>query len=109
MMDVGRALKLAWRWTVSLCFGFAWCTGTVWLGARSLWRLGVALGKWRELCAETLPCDRGHPVPMYGVFDCACGSLHEGHVFGRCRVCGHGAGWTPCPECGLPVVNPLRP
>lgn len=100
-----RSLRqaVAWCWHAA-----AWCAGTAWLGVRALWRAGWLLARLPELLAETRPCPRGHAVPMYGVFDCACGAIHEGWVFGRCSVCGQSAGWTPCPECALPVRSPLR-
>lgn len=87
----------------------SWVAATSALGAattaravRSCARLGVAL-------AETRRCPRGHDVPLYGVYECStCRAPHEGWVFSECRVCGLSAGWTPCIECGLPVVNPLR-
>ena len=62
----------------------------------------------RDVFSRTLRCPRGHEVPAYGVYDCICGAAVEGWVFRPCAVCGESAGWTPCPECGLPVRSPLR-
>ena len=108
-MDPRHALRLLWWWSVSLIRWLAWVLATAWLGLHAVGRLGVLLGHLPELFAETLQCPRGHEVPTYGVYECAtCRSYHEGWAFGRCSVCGNSAGWTPCPECGLPVLNPLR-
>lgn len=100
------------RWTRRVLGWFAnaaaWALGTTWLGTVALWQLGHLLARLPEVFAQELPCPRGHQVPMYGVFDCTCGSLHEGWVFSRCSVCGQSAGWTPCPECGLALLSPLR-
>lgn len=85
-----------------------WSVETTWLGvteAGSLMRRARRLG---EVFSPQLRCPRGHEVPAYGVFECACGAPVEGWVFRSCVVCGESAGWTPCPECGLPVRNPLR-
>ena len=85
-----------------------WVLGTTWLGVVVLVRLGRSLRHAHELFRERLMCPRGHAAAMYGVFMCRCGARHEGWAFGRCRVCGQGAGWTPCTECGLPILSPLR-
>jgi hypothetical protein len=85
-----------------------WSALTVWDGAGVLRRL-IRIGRCiPDVGRELLPCPRGHSVPVFGVFQCRCGAIHEGWAFGRCKVCGQSAGWTPCPECGLPVINPLR-
>lgn len=81
---------------------------TAWLGLRAMVWCGVLLATLPELVAETRRCARGHLVPQFDVYDCRCGARHEGWAFGRCTVCGDSAGWTPCPVCGLPVLNPLR-
>lgn len=85
-----------------------WCIGTTWLGVRGVVWCGVLLATLPELFAETRRCPRGHDVPQFDVYDCRCGARHEGWAFGRCVVCGESAGWTPCPQCGLPILNPLR-
>jgi hypothetical protein len=99
---------LRWIWRLVLQMGRTalWMAGTVWLGAETIWRGARSMRRIRWMFRETLPCPRGHETPIYGVFECACGALHEGWVFGRCRVCGLSAGWTPCVVCGLPVRNP---
>lgn len=107
-MNLPRWLRWARR-ALSWCGrALAWTLGTTWLGGVALIRLGSLLGHLPDLFAEELPCPRGHPVALYGVYDCTCGSVHEGWAFGRCAVCGQSAGWTPCPECSLPVRSPLR-
>ena len=99
-------LRWMWRLAVRLTKLITWTAATTWLGATTLLRAGWRFPQLRLLFVETLPCPRGHETPAYGVFTCACGALHEGWVFGRCRVCGLSAGWTPCVECGLPVRDP---
>jgi len=86
----------------------AWVVVTLWLGGIALWRLGVLISRWRDVFAEVRLCPRAHRTPMYGVFECRCGALHEGWVFDRCRVCGQSAGWVPCGTCGLPIQSPFR-
>jgi hypothetical protein len=88
--------------------GFVWCVGTVFEGGRALFRIARWLAHRNARAKEILWCPRGHQVPVYGVYECACGSFHEGWAFGRCRICGQGAGWTPCLVCGLPVQDPRR-
>lgn len=89
----------------ALCFPF-WVVATAWLGGIAVWKV-IAWFRDRHLRGRELgSCARGHGVPLYGVYECACGSIHEGRVFGPCRVCSETCGWTPCPECGLPVQNP---
>jgi hypothetical protein len=82
-------------------------TETIWLGAMGIWRLGRLLARHRQILGQAVRCPRGHRVATYGVYECGCGARHEGWVFGRCRVCGESAGWTPCPNCTLPVRSPL--
>jgi len=85
-----------------------WVVTTAWLGLVIVIRTTRLLWRIPDYFATTLPCARGHAVPMFGVFDCRCGAIHEGWAFGRCSVCGESAGWAPCDTCGLPVRNPLR-
>lgn len=84
-----------------------WFIGTVWLGGRTLWKVSVLLIRWRQITAEVRPCARQHPVVMYGLWDCACGSRIEGWAFARCDICHETAAYVPCPVCGLPVRNPF--
>lgn len=107
-MNVGAILKRSWRWTLAFVQLLGWMCATTWLGVRFIVQCGVVLAYLDELTAETLPCPRGHAVPVFGIYECRCGSRHEGWAFGRCAVCGQSAAWTPCWECGLPVLNPLR-
>ena len=94
---MGKVL-VAFRWVLeTTLLGFTW-TGQV---ARQLPRLRGALD-------ETLRCPRGHLMPAFGVYDCACGAVSEGWVFRPCDVCRESAAYTPCLECGLPVLNPMR-
>ena len=84
-----------------------WCLTTMAEGAAVLYRIARLVPRLPRLLADELPCPRGHLVRLYGVYECtSCRAPHEGYVFDRCAICGLGAGWTPCPECGLPVVNP---
>ena len=85
-----------------------WVVSTIVLGVAALARaLRFAL-RLPSMLSETASCPRGHEVPLYGVFDCAsCHAVHEGYVFGRCRVCGERAGWTRCPACQLPIRSPF--
>jgi hypothetical protein len=106
-MNLGRELKSGWRMAASLFQLGLWVVGTVWLGGSALWRFGRLIGRAATILGQTMRCPRGHIVPVYGVFECRCGALHEGWVFGRCRVCRQTAGWTPCPRCKLPVRSPL--
>lgn len=104
-----RELRILLR-LLRLAFNFAlWCVGTTWLGLTSLWLTGVLLSRLRAITDQVRRCPRGHEVPVYGVWDCHCGSRLEGWVFVRCPVCRESAGYTPCPACGLPVRNPLLP
>jgi hypothetical protein len=86
-----------------------WMVGTAALGGRSLWRVAVLLFRWRQITAEVRRCPRGHEVPVYGLWDCACGSRIEGWAFAHCGVCRETAAYVPCGVCGLPVRNPLLP
>ena len=86
-----------------------WCTGTAWLGGTTLWRTGVLLSRFKAITDQVRRCPHGHEVPVYGIWDCQCGSRVEGWAFASCSVCRESAGYTPCQICGLPVRNPLLP
>lgn len=86
-----------------------WSFGTVWLGGKSLGRSAVLLCRWRRITAEVLMCPRGHEVPVYGLWDCACGSRLEAWAYSECVICHETAAYVPCGVCGLPVRNPLLP
>lgn len=96
---------------IRLCFWMAgflwWCCVTTWLGFVTVVGVLRFLPRLPRLFAQTIYCPRGHTVPVHGVYTCACGAVHEGWVFGKCRVCHERCTWTPCPECSLPVQNPL--
>lgn len=83
-----------------------WIFQTAGYGAVALWKFVCWVRNRGQHGHQTACCARGHEVPLYGVYQCACGSIHEGHVFRICQVCQESCGWTPCPECGLPVQNP---
>ena len=104
-----RELKTALR-LLQAILGFVWwCAVTVWLGVTTLWRAGVLLSRFTTITAQVRLCPRGHDVPVYGLFECACGSRIEGWAFEPCPICRETAGYLPCPICGLPVRNPLLP
>ena len=84
-----------------------WSIGTAWVGGKTLWKSAVLLSRWRQISAEVRFCPRGHEVPTYGLWDCACGSRIEGWAFTRCEICHETAAYVPCPVCGLPVKNPF--
>jgi hypothetical protein len=86
---------------------FIWACVTVWLGLWAIVRLVRLLVRLPALLSSELRCPRGHRLPAYGVYHCACKAVHEGHIWGRCAVCRQSAGYTPCPECGRPVRNSL--
>ena len=93
---------------VAFLRAYLWVLATVWLGLLTLLRLLRLLIILPGARRQILRCSRGHATPAYGVYECSCGAPHEGWAFGRCHVCGQSAGWTPCLECQLPVINPLR-
>ena len=104
-----RELQTALRF-ISTVAGFAWwCIATSCLGVSTLWRAGVLLSRLKEINAQVRICPRGHEVPVYGLWDCHCGSRVEGWAFAPCPVCRESAGYVPCPICGLPVRNPILP
>ena len=102
-----KELKLGWNITIGLFRASGWCIATLFRGLRAFWRLTRLALRWNDIVGEALECPRGHVTPVYGVYECSCGALHEGWAFSRCVVCGQTAGWTPCTQCGLPVRNPL--
>lgn len=107
--DISGALRLAFDVAKAAFAAAHWGAVTTALGLVACWRTLVFVTRIPAIFATTRRCPRGHRVPQYGVFECrSCRSNHEGWVFGRCKVCGDSAGWTPCPICGLPVRNPIR-
>lgn len=102
-----RELQLALRLLRTVFEIALWCAGTTWLGVSTLWRTGVLLSRFKAITDQVRRCPRGHEVPLYGIWDCHCGSRVEGWAFAPCSVCRESAGYTPCPTCGLPVRNPL--
>ncbi len=107
-MQIEGLIRRAWHLLLVSARLLAWLSGTCWIGVRFIWRCGIVLAHLDELVSETLCCPRRHASPVFGVFECRCGAMHEGWAFGRCDVCKQSAGWTPCVTCGLPVRNPLR-
>lgn len=104
-----REIKSALR-PLGATFGvFSWCIVTAWLGTRSFWKVSVLCIRWRQIKAEVRLCPRGHEVPVFGLWDCACHSRFEGWAFARCEVCHETAGYVSCGVCGLPVRNPFLP
>ena len=84
-----------------------WCFGTTWLGVRAIWKVGVLCVHGRHITTEVRHCPRGHEVPVYGLWECACGSRIEGWAFAPCEICHESAAYIPCGVCGLPVKNPF--
>lgn len=85
-----------------------WVVHTIALGVGALTKAARFGTRLPTMLSKKTACPRGHAVPLYGVFLCAsCRAVHEGYVFGRCRVCGGRAGWTSCPTCQLPVRSPF--
>jgi hypothetical protein len=103
MRDLRTALRM-----IQTALGLAfWALGTIWSGGKALWRSAILLSRWRRITAEVAFCGRQHEVPLYGLWDCACGSRFEGWAFAACAVCRETAAYVPCGVCGLPVRNPL--
>jgi len=91
---------------VALLYPF-WMLATPALGFVAVWKIATWFQRRRLRNRQVTWCARGHPVPLFGVYECACGAIHEGRVFGLCRICQETCGWTPCLECGLPIGNPF--
>ena len=102
-----RELKLVFGLVGTSLRVVGWCLGTTWLGTRTAWKVGVLCARRRLLTAEVRRCPRGHDVPVYGLWDCACGSRIEGWAFAPCEICHESAAYIPCGACGLPVKNPF--
>ena len=102
-----RDLRSALRMLQTALRVLFWSVGTVLIGGKSLWQSAVLLSRWRRITAQVAHCPRGHEVPVYGLWDCACGSRFEGWAFAPCDICHEGAAYLPCGICGLPVRNPL--
>ncbi len=84
-----------------------WFSETVWLGSILMVRSLRFTWGWLHSFQQRRRCPRGHLTPMYGVYECRCKAIIEGHVFSECPACGQSAGWTPCLRCGLPIRNQL--
>ena len=104
-----RELRTAFGLLRNVTWLALWSLGTMWVGVKSLWRAGVLLLRWKQIGAEVRLCGRRHQVPLYGLWNCGCGSRFEGWAFARCAICRESAAYVPCPECGLPVRNPFLP
>ena len=102
-----RELKNVFRVLATVSHAASWLVGTTWLGGKTAWKVIVLCFRWREIAAEVRHCPRGHAVPVYGLWDCACGARLEGWAFAPCEVCHETAAYVPCGVCGLPVRNPL--
>jgi hypothetical protein len=109
LLDLGSELHWLGKGALRLSRVLVWVVTTPLLGAIALIEVVRLVRRLPRLLAAELPCRRGHVVARYGVYSCACGAPIEGYVFARCAICGLSAGWTPCPECGLPVRNPRLP
>lgn len=75
------------------------------LGGQTLW----CLGRWivrNQRSADIAFCQRGHPMPLLGVWLCPfCRAPFEGHVLkDRCPIC-HAppTSWVRCATCHLPI------
>ena len=107
--DLSSAIRFAFHVMASIIRAVGWVIVTTWMGFAGCCRAIALLPRIPAVFARTRRCPRGHTVPQFGVYECrTCRSFHEGWVFGRCKVCGESAGWTPCIICGLPVRHPLR-
>ena len=104
-----RELQSSLRLLRTLLDFSLWCAGTARLGVTALWRTGVLLSRIKAISTQVRLCPRGHEVPVYGLWDCGCGSRVEGWAFAPCPICRETAGYVPCLTCGLPVRNPLLP
>src|SRR6185295_5467680 len=103
MRDLRAALRI-----IQTTLGVAlWLLETVWIGGKALRRSAMLLLRWRRINAQVLLCPRGHRVPVYGLWDCACGSRFDGWAFARCVNCHETGTFLACGVCGLPVRNPL--
>ena len=104
-----RELQMALRLLRTFLGIALWCAGAAWLGVSTLWRTGALLSRFRAITGQVRRCPRGHEVPLYGIWDCHCGSRLEGWAFSQCPICHETAAYVPCPSCGLPVKNPILP
>jgi hypothetical protein len=95
--------RLIW---IAFAYPFWMLATPVW-GFIALCKFSTWFRRRRLRNRQVASCARGHSVPLYGVYECACGAVHEGRVFGECRICHETCGWTPCLECGLPIGNPF--
>ena len=102
-----RDLKTVLRFLRTGLYVALWCLGTTWLGVRVLRQLGALCLRWGQITTEVRLCPRGHEVPVYGLWECACGSRMEGWAFSPCGICHETAAYVPCKICGLPVRNPF--
>jgi hypothetical protein len=104
-----RDIKMVLQLLLTVLRVVFWSVGTAWLGGKTVFRLAALLFRWQRITAQVLLCPRGHEVPVYGLWDCACGSRTEGWAFASCVICHETAAYVPCGVCGLPVRNPLLP
>jgi hypothetical protein len=84
-----------------------WFLATIYEGGKTVWKLGRFIVLRHQATADLLFCKDGHPVPVFGRWECHCSVVFTGWAFASCPNCGSAANWIPCP-CGLPVYNPLR-
>lgn len=64
------------------------------------------VGALRAGLAPTIHCPNGHSNPVTGRWECAsCKGVYIGWV-GRCSVCGAGASWFSCENCGVSIRTP---
>ena len=99
----------AWRLLLNIVLSpFFAAYGLVTL-ARGAWGLVGQVARARSALATTLRCPNGHPNPTAGRFACAhCHATYHGWV-GRCALCGAGAGWIECEQCGVGIRLPWVP
>ena len=109
MFDLSYPFGIAVKVVGFIVRAYIWVLVTLWKGVVAILSGVAFLPRLPAYFRSTRRCARGHAVPMYGVYECqTCRGYHEGWAFGKCSVCGETAGWTPCPQCGLPVKHPRR-
>lgn len=99
---------LGLKLTVALLRICWWLAETTYVGCRTSIRAIRLLPRIPKLTSETLRCPRGDEEPVFGVWECqGCHATFEGWAFQKCPMCGLGARWIPCSQCGLPVEHPV--
>jgi len=72
-----------------------------------LFGIGKRIRKARYELADVIVCANcHHPNPVAGRWECgSCRAIYMGWV-GGCPICGAGASWISCRQCGVSVVLP---